>query len=113
MLKSNMQNQARVNKEEMYWFVDELGNIDSAYEDERIIDDLRYESGNYFHSYVEAVPLSKKIEAVLKGADVIEMPSKEEMLNSLPSDWSFEQYMSGVGIGWHKCYDWLKSKIVK
>lgn len=54
-----------------------------------------------------------KVQAILKGAEVIEMPSEEEMLNNLPSDWSYEQYMEGAGIGWHRCYEWLKSKIVK
>lgn len=70
--------------------------------------------GNYFHTKEEAEAMTRKIKAVLNGADVIEMPSEEEIKKAikevLPSDpvapWCVDGYCRYI-------VDWLKSKIVK
>ena len=79
----------------------------------------RFEKGNYFLSTDEAEKVVSKLRAVLKGADVIEMPSEEDFYNEefKTNHYFFAKDGAAVvgahQIGFKHCYDWLKSKIVK
>lgn len=74
----------RAPKGKYYWWI-YLDNLnahcsqDTTQDDYDRQSDIRYETGNYFNSFFEAVSVAKKIRAVLAGADVIEMPSEEEI----------------------------------
>lgn len=83
---------------------------------------MRFLLGNYFHTKEEAESMARKLRAVLNGAEVIEMPSEEEIrryANSViyqPSDcnrhihaYEVVAYARGV----EKGVEYLKSKIVK
>lgn len=110
----------RVKKGDKYWFINHEGMV-IVDEDERWVgDDRCYECGNYFTSRESAEAMAKKLRAVLKGADVIEMPSEEE-INEKASELYPSQYNEYAGmyevpsekLGFGDCIDWLKSKIVK
>lgn len=55
----------------------------------------------------------QKLRAVLKGAEVIEMPSEEDMEKMLPDADCNDELASGACIGWRDCFRWIESKIVK
>lgn len=80
------------------------------------IDDNRYEIGNYFRTKEEAETMARKLRAILKGADVIEMPS-EDVIKGKAID--IAQNICGDDY-WRDCEEavirtteWIKSKIVK
>lgn len=117
----------RVKKGEKYWFIASDFFADDFYitygvdfyED---IQDGRFALGNYFHTKEEAEAMAKKLRAVLKGADVIEMPSAEEINKQgieFISDLHGRLYnatseeMCLQLITYNACGKWLKSKIVK
>ena len=115
----------RVKKGEKYWFVEVFAFspfVESCTEINSIGDDNRFNCGNYFHNRKEAELMARKLRAVLKGADVIEMPSAEEIKQYAdtaiynPKDGDRRvhtceviSYASGIENG----IEWLKSKIVK
>lgn len=109
----------RVPKGEEYGYVDECGYLTTDYDEGRPLDDIRYEVGNYFNlkdevDYQRAESMAKRFQAVLNGADAIEMPSEEEIKERLDmiiphgpvESWCVEGYCKHI-------LDWLKSKIVK
>lgn len=117
----------RVKKGERYWYVvnDCDGvEVEYAYDDYTHTDKALFELGNYFTDRESAEAVARKIRAVLKGADVIEMPSEEEIKNKASE-------MCCIGGCDHSCEDshfcglafprersikmaeWLKSKIIK
>lgn len=53
--------------------------------------------------------MARKLRAVLNGADVIE---KFDDLNICDTEGETE-FESGIMVGWQKCYNWFKSKIIK
>lgn len=103
----------RVKKGEKYWIITQIG-LDACYVpiiagEFKELDDDAYNKGNYFHTKEEAEAMAKKLRAVLNGADVIE---KIDDLNICDIERENE-FESGISVGWQKCYNWLKSKIVK
>lgn len=48
-----------------------------------VADELRIKNNNRFKTYIEAEKMAKKLRAVLKGADVIEMPSEEDVTEKI------------------------------
>ena len=111
----------RVNKGERYWIVLLTGNgcrVIEAREGEvtsskPTLNDECYEFGNYFHTREEAESMANKLRAVLKGADVIEMPSEEEYEKIIPQRICSDEFASGEDNGYWNGYNYLKSKIVK
>ena len=114
----------RVKKGEKYWFVEVFAFspfVESCTEINSIGDDNRFNCGNYFHNRKEAELMARKLRAVLKGADVIEMPSEEEVCDEAairyPSTWNGKTNSeSGYEIpqgfsAFIKAIEWLKSKI--
>lgn len=106
----------RVNKGEEYWFIDKDGEILCRYESYSCQDDMMFNYNNYFHTREEAKPMAEKFCKVLKGADVIEMPSEKECeeesnkqrqnYNPMPDE---ADYVGGFG----DAIEFLRSKIVK
>lgn len=83
-------------------------------------DNADFETGNYFPDRESAEAMAKKFRAVLKGAEVIEMPSEEEISKQCDSSAhemdidDGETPSSGLyWRGWWNAVRWLKSKIVK
>lgn len=113
-------NKTRVKKGEKYWYINTNAAITAMWADWDMegnypsIDTTRFENGNYFQTCAEAEVMARKLRAVLKGADVIEMPSEEdikERLNMIiPTQpvepWCVEGYCKHM-------IDFVKSKIVK
>lgn len=97
----------RAPKGEKYWYIDKYGEIKFAIEIEHIVDVRRFVNGNYFSDKKEAKRIANKLRAVLKGAEVIEMPSEEEYKKRLDY---FESYSR---FGAKEIWNWLQSKIVK
>lgn len=116
----------RVKKGEPYWFVDIDGRAWDRYERNEVMDSVLFDTDNYFHTKEEAERMCKKFLAVLKGADVIETPSEEEIetykktleypptpgcdyMERVVTETSNYSYLHGFQLG----INWLKSKIVK
>lgn len=115
----------RVPKGKKYWFLaydsirDKGINVLPSEEECCIVDFNRCELGNYFHTKEEAESMARKLRAVLAGADVIEMPSEEEIKEIRYDRFrksgfteNFEPYDIFYG-GFYDCIDYLSSKIVK
>lgn len=116
----------RAKKGERYWSIlfDRLFNDDGFcviwhcedWEDD-VFSEIRFRQHNYFSSKEEAEAMARKLRAVLKGADVIEMPSEEdasfesEHLLGLSGhdgdDRTEEAYLDGFA----DCLHWIKSKV--
>lgn len=104
----------RVPKGEKYWFINENFDIEYDYEQYSICDDRRFDLDNYFITEEKAQVVAKKLRAVLKGADVIEMPSEEEYEKIIPQRIGCsDEFAAGEGNGYWHGYNYLKSKIVK
>lgn len=116
----------RVNKGYKYWYLDEYLHAIDTYEENSKLDDKLWEIGNYHNSEEEALEVAKLIWAVFNGADVIEMPSEEEIskrpAQTNPFDTSEHEgtlagYTNGAHSGYFKgyadCLNWLNSKIMK
>lgn len=108
----------RVPKGEKYWsviYTSRDGFVAFDYFDTDDDDDIKdFERCNYFHTKEEAEAMARKLRAVLKGVDVIEMPSEDNMLGAIPIiDDPYDYVGCGRRLGWRECYSWLKSKIVK
>lgn len=113
----------RVKKGEKYWYIDLEGDWCTYWDIEDYLssDDL-IAIGNYYHTEEQAESVVRKLRAVLKGADVIEMPSEEEINKQgieFISDLHGRLYnatseeMCLQLITYNACGNWLKSKIVK
>lgn len=95
----------RVKKGRKYYYIDDRMFILECIETGSPIDDARYKVGNYFHSPHKLSDMSFKLEKVLKGADVIEMPSEEE-INHQSELYTYPPLFKAA-------INWLESKIVK
>ena len=77
----------RVKKGKPYYWImssSKCGFLSVYHEEMNLVSDNdRWESGNYFNSRKDADAIAKKLNAVLKGAEVIEMPSKEELTEKI------------------------------
>lgn len=94
----------RAKKGEAYWTIHLDGDVTIFREEGDASDEYHFKSGNYFNTKEQAEVMARKLRAVLNGADVIEMPTAKETLKKMPD---------GIFTGWEKCYEFLKSKIVK
>lgn len=116
----------RVSKGENYWYIDEFGRVQSCTDNYEPYPSLvRFKTGNYFLTKEEAKSMAHKLNAVLKGADVIETPSEEEISKQATDiAWNrqddYYDEEGNVIQCYGECYDsakdmykWLKSKIVK
>lgn len=107
----------RVRKGERYWYL--RGNLEvaPAEETDSIFDRSAYLNLDYFHTKEEAESMLKKLRAVLKGADVIEMPSEEEIAEKINEcGFRIGKELTDVIIasaGALEMANYLKSKIVK
>lgn len=107
----------RVKKGETFWrisFYSSGVDIDRVVDIYDLYDNQSFESGNYFRTREEAIAMAEKFRKVLKGADVIEMPSENEMLGAIPIiDDPCDYVGPGRRLGWGECYNWLKSKCIR
>jgi len=113
----------RVKKGEKYYvlLMDKFGIYPLGHRDYRQqSDELLFEAGNYFYTKEEAEAMAHKLRAVLKGAEVIEMPSEEEVMESckeiinMCNEEGFPVFNEDdFTAGWNHCYYNLKGKIVK
>ena len=111
----------RVKEGEKYWFIeDAFFEAVEDFDDYTYIHGWRYETGNYFPDKESAVKAAVKLRAVLAGAEVIEMPSEEEIITTISSLKHEKDLDDGetpnVGlydIGFGEAIYWIKSKIVK
>lgn len=69
-----------VEKGEKYWCVGEdMNPLEAVYGENWALDVLRLEAGNCYTDYHECYVMCGKLRAVLAGADVIQMPSEDEI----------------------------------
>lgn len=114
----------RVKEGEVYWYIDfsgiwyvdyltDLGDEDNI---------THYITGNYFHTKEEAESMIYKFKAVLKGAEMIEMPSDiDEALQFGDTEQEMKRKINEKGkdrinefaYGWNACRNFMESKIVK
>ena len=104
-----MEKNQRVPKGEKYWYIDTTLTVytDFNYTD---YDEERMDIGNCFATKEEAESMARKLRAVLKGADVVEMPS-----NKIIVEEALRRYTktNDLYCAFKNGADWLKSKIVK
>jgi hypothetical protein len=113
----------RVKKGERYWFISDRFEVCFSIEDNSPISDKHFETNNYFHTREEAEACARKLHAVLKGADVIEMPSEEEIeISAIDAAEAYRKYIVKFMIptfqrayedGYKKGVFEIKSKIIK
>ena len=105
----------RVAKGKTYWtlttYQGEIAAIETI--DVNLPNDIEnFKAGNYFPTKEEALNMIRKLNAVLKGADVIEMPSEEEIKSLFTCDYD-SIYSCVFNSGRKDGIEWLKSKIMK
>lgn len=111
----------RVPRGDWYWFIFRTKGggfvVNCKIEEGSSDDNARFDIGNYFIVKEEAKSMARKLRAVLKGAEAIEMPSEDEIIikasNAIKgNDLSFidENTRFKMAYGLLK---WLCSKIVK
>ncbi len=104
----------RVKKGEKYWYI-YLGSRNIVATEKvdyyNSTNDDYFRNNNYFHTKEEAEAMVRKIRAVLKGAEVIEMPSDKEIKQA--SYDCTNGYDDDQIPGFNEGVEWLKSKIVK
>lgn len=121
----------RVNTGENYWYissgVDGIFKVSKDKEDGQVEDEVRFNNYNYFTNEEDAELLTKKLNAVLHGAEVIEIPSEEEIFragfDNIPCWCKDGDSHQGVDCdiccvpderkAFYNGVEWLKSKIVK
>lgn len=110
----------RVPKGEKYWYIGtDWRGIIVVYStrDVNMVEDRnRFKDHNYFVTKKEALSMTKKLRAVLAGADVIETPSEEEMeieANKIAEEIAGGPMSGCFRIAVKMTVEWLKSKIVK
>ncbi len=106
MMVNKMKQKQRVPKGEMYFYINEGCHVSDWKDTGGSFSAMRLLLGNYFHTKEEAESMARKLRAVLKGADVIEMPSEEEIRK-------YTDNYTRYPVTSRKAIDWLKSKIVK
>lgn len=118
-VRRNME-KTRVPKGEKYWHIlifSGLIEIEWLIEENLSEDESNFEMGNYFYTEEEAEIIVNKFRAILKGTDVTEMLSEDEIIDEAKR--RYPPYMhkgnmqdSRCGIFW-KGVKWLKEKIIK
>lgn len=111
----------RVKKGKTYWWIRIYDGIEVCADMDwrKDFSTKNFNDGNYFHTREEAETTAEKIRNVLKGAIVIDkLPSEEEIKmhfhRVLIEDYlSCDRKKATFSEGCMKCYEWLKSKIVK
>lgn len=109
----------RVKKGEKYWFIYDRFEVSFSIEDNSPISNKHFETNNYFHTKEEAEAMAKKIRKVLNGAEVIKMPSEEDVYNKEFKTNPYFFGKDGADVvcahqeGFNHCFEWFKSKIVK
>ena len=108
----------RLNKNEKFWFIDfENMSVTFDFDDYESWSNIKNTLGNYFHTEEQAETMARKVRAVLKGADVIEMSSKEEICNQCQREWVANDGIVGDGRIFNDivmtAYSIIKSKTVK
>lgn len=115
----------RVSKGENYWCIDRGLDVGANTDVNNYFDEVMFRVGNYFHTKEEAESVARKLRAVLKGADVIEMPSEEEIEDAMKTSVTesimcvapYESFTPKatdlLECAWLKGAEWVKSKIVK
>ena len=119
----------RVKKGERYWFISELFMVEARYESNNIMDAELFKANNYFPASLYTPKMveemAAKLRTVLKGADVIEMPSEEEIkaqqdriedevvFNIRDNSGMQLIYCTAINKSAELMADWLKTKIVK
>ena len=117
---TNIITKEKVADGKLFFAIDGAGNICPIIQSEHNNSDLLNNIGNYFYTSKEAETMAKKLRAVLNGAEVIEMPSDEEIskenfssAHKMDID-DGETPNSGLyNIGWGNAVEWLKSKIIE
>ena len=113
----------RVKKGEKYWFIDFSGMyvvdwLTEFYDEENT---THFLTKNYFHTEEEAEAMARRFRAVLKGAEVIEIPNKplgptdiknNHLRGYVPERLSIND-LKAFALGFWEGCDWLASKIVK
>lgn len=112
----------RVEKGERYWCVGgDMNPIEAIAGFDWAMDTLRFEAGNCFKDYHECFVMCNKLRHVLAGADVIQMPSEDELKQKADEHALsvFYKY-NDEEINEQTCKDsflesieWLKSKTIK
>ena len=116
-MMNNME-KTRVKKGEKYWFIFRTKGggfvVNCKIEESSSDDNARFDIGNYFFVKEEALFMARKLRAVLKGADVIKMPSDEEFdrIRVHESLNMYDEETNGKAKGWKECFNWIKSKII-
>lgn len=114
----------RAEKGDWYWFIFRTKGggfvVNCKIEEGSSDDNARFNIGNYFIVKEEALSMARKLRAILAGADVIQMPSEEEINKEISSSAhkmdidDNETPNSGLyWIGWRNAVEWFKSKIIK
>lgn len=111
----------RVKEGEKYWYIGWQTHgyyIGHTIDIRSIWDDKKAGFHNYFHTREEAESMVRKLRAVLKGADVIKMPSKNEVDDIVwdhahKGGYAHDRCYPIFRDGWETCYEWLKGKIIK
>lgn len=104
----------RVPKGEHYYYINVFGEVVVDLDYRIDIDNQKYKNGNYFLDKESAESMARKLRAVLAGADVIEMPSEDEIKERLnmiiPTQpvepWCVEGYCKHI-------IEFILSKIIK
>lgn len=103
----------RAEKGEKYWYIDYHFDVCCGYENGSMFDFLLFEANNYFIIEEEAEAMANKLRAVLKGADVIEIPPKCEIVK-IADEWEISTtYINADSDSFFEGVEWLKTKIVK
>ena len=107
----------RVKRGEKYWFIYDRLEMYFSIEDESPISDKHFKTNNYFHTREEAESAAKKVRIVLADANVIQMPSEEEVCNQCQREWATndriiedKQIFNDIVL---TAYSVIKDKIVK
>ena len=103
-----------------YYFINTNFEVEFDYDYRASPDNLKFDNNNYFTAKEKAESMAHKLRAVLAGADVIEMPSEEEIVDAA------EEHVEACDEEGYPYADdedakaafrngvaWLKSKIIK
>lgn len=107
----------KMERQKTYWTIGNSGSVFEIYDQNHPFDDFRYEIGNYFATRSQAEEMARKLKAVLKGAEVIEMPSEKEISLQSQREWVANDGEVGDKRVFNDivltAYSIVKSKIVK
>lgn len=100
----------RVPYGESYWWINSVYAVCEDKDWNTSTVKASYKAGNYYKTKEEAEAMARKLRAVLKGAEVIEMPSEEELkeipIKKVEGDAYIDAYFTGV----MDILDWIKHR---